>query len=61
MPKYRALMHENNFIPATTISLAPFLGLLGTVWGILTAFSHISSGEVGGTAMMEGLATALGT
>lgn len=61
MPKYRALVHENNFIPITTISLAPFLGLLGTVWGILLAFSHIHSGQVQNTAMMEGLATALGT
>lgn len=61
MPKYRALMHKNNFIPATTISLAPFLGLLGTVWGILVSFSHISSGQMMGSGMMEGLATALGT
>ena len=61
MPKYRALLHKNNFIPATTISLAPFLGLLGTVWGILVAFSQISSGNAGKTMLMEGLATALGT
>ncbi|CPR46192.1 MotA/TolQ/ExbB proton channel family protein [Chlamydia trachomatis] len=61
MPKYRALLNKNNFIPATTISLAPFLGLLGTVWGILLAFAHISTGQANGTIMMEGLATALGT
>lgn len=61
MPKYRALMHKNNFIPATTISLAPFLGLLGTVWGILLAFTQISVGKMAGATMMEGLATALGT
>ncbi len=61
LPKYRSLMQKNNFIPATTISLAPFLGLLGTVWGILLAFSQISTGQVAGTTMMEGLATALGT
>ncbi|EPP34877.1 motA/TolQ/ExbB proton channel family protein [Chlamydia ibidis] len=61
MPKYRAIMQKNNFIPATTISLAPFLGLLGTVWGILVSFSHISMGHAGGATMMEGLATALGT
>lgn len=61
MPKYQALMNKNNFIPATTISLAPFLGLLGTVWGILVSFAHISSGQMEGSTMMEGLATALGT
>lgn len=61
MPKYRAIMHRNNFIPATAISLAPFLGLLGTVWGILLAFTQITSGQEGSAAMMEGLATALGT
>ncbi|WP_100934366.1 MotA/TolQ/ExbB proton channel family protein [Candidatus Chlamydia corallus] len=61
MPKYKALLHKNSFIPATTISLAPFLGLLGTVWGILVAFTHIGSGSSGNSAIMEGLATALGT
>ncbi|WP_201456450.1 MotA/TolQ/ExbB proton channel family protein [Chlamydia sp. 17-3921] len=61
MPKYRALLHKNSFIPATTISLAPFLGLLGTVWGILVAFTQISSGNAGNSILMEGLATALGT
>ncbi|ANH78586.1 MotA/TolQ/ExbB proton channel family protein [Candidatus Chlamydia sanziniae] len=61
MPKYKALLHKNNFIPATTISLAPFLGLLGTVWGILIAFSQINLGGMGNTTIMEGLATALGT
>lgn len=66
MPKYRSLLDKNIFIPGTVISLAPFLGLLGTVWGILCSFS--SFGKVVGKALpinngtiMEGLSTALGT
>ncbi|WP_213318880.1 MotA/TolQ/ExbB proton channel family protein [Chlamydiifrater volucris] len=59
MPKYRSLLGRNNFIPATAISVAPFLGLLGTVWGILEAFSGM--GTSNGETLMAGIATALGT
>lgn len=47
------------FILSTSVSLAPFIGILGTVWGLLIAFS-----EVGGGAhaqLLAGLSTALAT
>jgi biopolymer transport protein TolQ len=47
-------------ILATTISAAPFLGLLGTVWGILEAFQTMGSqGATGVTAMGSGISEAL--
>jgi biopolymer transport protein TolQ len=45
---------------ATTISVAPFLGLLGTVWGILVAFQEMGrQGSTGMTAFGPGLSEAL--
>ncbi len=51
------------FILSTVVSLAPFLGLLGTVWGILLTFAELQSGgSVNANAtIMGGLAMALGT
>lgn len=47
-------------ILATTISAAPFLGLLGTVWGILEAFQMMGSqGATGVTAVGSGISEAL--
>ena len=47
-------------ILATTISAAPFLGLLGTVWGILEAFQSMGrQGATGVTAMGSGISEAL--
>jgi biopolymer transport protein TolQ len=47
-------------ILATTISAAPFLGLLGTVWGILEAFQTMGSqGSTGVTAVGSGISEAL--
>lgn len=56
------LLEKNLFILATVVSLAPFLGLLGTVWGILTTFSELQS-QSGGTQQMilGGLSLALAT
>lgn len=51
------------YILSTTVSLAPFLGLLGTVWGILTTFSELQAQSIGSTHQMVlgGLSLALAT
>jgi len=56
-------LEKNLFILSTIITLAPFLGLLGTVWGILITFSELSSGASAGSNMtvLGGLSTALVT
>lgn len=56
-------MERNLFILSTIVSLAPFLGLLGTVWGILLTFNELQAGaSVSSNAtIMGGLAMALGT
>lgn len=56
-------VEKNLFVLATIVSLAPFLGLLGTVWGILLTFAELQAGGGGSahTAIMGGLAMALGT
>jgi len=56
-------LEKNLFILSTIVSLAPFLGLLGTVWGILTTFSELQSQTVGSTHQMVlgGLSLALAT
>jgi len=57
------ILEKNLFILATITTLAPFLGLLGTVWGILVTFSELHSGGVAGSnaAVLGGLSTALST
>lgn len=56
-------MERNLFILSTVVSLAPFLGLLGTVWGILLTFVELQTGASVNTnaTIMGGLAMALGT
>jgi len=56
-------LEKNLFILATIVSLAPFLGLLGTVWGILSTFSELQSQTSGSTHQMvlSGLSLALAT
>lgn len=56
-------LEKNLYILATIVSLAPFLGLLGTVWGILTTFSELQSMTSGSTHQMVlgGLSLALAT
>ncbi len=45
------------------MTLAPFLGLLGTVWGILITFSELQNHALSNanSTVMGGLAMALGT
>lgn len=56
-------LEKHLYILSTTVSLAPFLGLLGTVWGILTTFSQLQSQTAGSThqLVLGGLSLALAT
>ncbi|WP_068471287.1 MotA/TolQ/ExbB proton channel family protein [Candidatus Protochlamydia phocaeensis] len=57
-------LEKNLYILSTTVSLAPFLGLLGTVWGILTTFSELQAHQAGGGThqmVLSGLSLALAT
>lgn len=56
-------LEKNLFVLSTVVSLGPFLGLLGTVWGILTTFSELQSQTGGSTNQMVlgGLSLALAT
>ncbi|MCH9627999.1 MAG: Biopolymer transport protein ExbB [Chlamydiales bacterium] len=56
-------MERNLFMLSTVVSLAPFLGLLGTVWGILLTFNELQTGATinANATIMGGLAMALGT
>ena len=56
-------LEKNLFILSTIITLGPFLGLLGTVWGILITFGELNGGASAGsnTAVLGGLSTALST
>ncbi len=56
-------LEKNLFILSTIVTLAPFLGLLGTVWGILVTFAELQSGGnvSSNSTMLGGLATALAT
>ena len=56
-------VEKNLFILPTVVTLAPFLGLLGTVWGILLTFSqlHAKGISMGNADMLSGLSLALAT
>jgi biopolymer transport protein TolQ len=53
-------MEDRMTVLATAVSGAPFLGLLGTVWGVMDTFSAIaSSGNASLTTMAPGVSGAL--
>lgn len=56
-------LERHLFILSTIRTLAPFLGLLGTVWGILLTFAEMKTGASvsSNTAILGGLSTALAT
>ena len=56
-----ALRLESQMIlPATAVSGAPFLGLLGTVWGVMDTFGGVASaGSANLAAMAPGVSAAL--
>jgi biopolymer transport protein TolQ len=55
-------LEKNLYLLSTTVTLAPFMGLLGTVWGILVAFGEMREGATRSNAMvLGGLSTALVT
>jgi biopolymer transport protein TolQ len=56
-------LDKNLFVLSTIVTLAPFLGLLGTVWGILLTFSALQQGASASSnaLVLGGLATALAT
>lgn len=56
-------LERNLFILATGVTLAPFLGLLGTVWGILLTFAELKDGGAlsSNQVILGGLSTALAT
>jgi biopolymer transport protein TolQ len=50
------------FILNSSVSLAPFLGILGTVWGILISLFEMQKGaSFSNTVIIQGLSTALAT
>lgn len=56
-------LEKHLWILSTIVPLGPFLGLLGTVWGILLTFTELHSRGISSnsTAMLAGLSTALAT
>ena len=61
--KEKGKIDKNLFVLATTKTLAPFLGLLGTVWGILVSFGELQAGHAvtSNAVILGGLSTALTT
>lgn len=55
-----AKMEKNLTLFATTAAVAPFVGLLGTVWGIIEAFGNIAQAKSASLAVVApGIAEAL--
>lgn len=54
-------LERNLYILSTIVTLAPFLGLLGTVYGILVTFAGLESGAGSTQQILSGLSLALTT
>ncbi|MDN3505511.1 MAG: MotA/TolQ/ExbB proton channel family protein [Rhabdochlamydiaceae bacterium] len=56
-------LDANLYVLHTIVSLAPFVGILGTVWGILISLNEMQTGSalLSNTTIIGGLSTALGT
>ena len=61
-----SLDNDNSFPGATSLavlasigSISPFVGLFGTVWGIINSFSGLASGNATLDAVAPGIAEAL--
>ncbi|MBN2480047.1 MAG: MotA/TolQ/ExbB proton channel family protein [Parachlamydiales bacterium] len=56
-------LERNMFILPTVVTLGPFLGLLGTVWGILITFNGLQANSMINTnsTVLSGLSMALAT
>ncbi|MBM3201376.1 MAG: MotA/TolQ/ExbB proton channel family protein [Chlamydiae bacterium] len=56
-------LEKNLFLLGTIVSLAPFVGILGTVWGILVSFAEMQKGSSvhANSLMLAGISTALAT
>lgn len=55
-------LEKNLYLLSTIVTLAPFLGLLGTVYGILVTFSALATeGSMGNQQVLGGLSLALTT
>lgn len=63
LAKQHKMLEKNLFILSTIATLGPFLGLLGTVWGILLTFSQLQARGIStsNSAMLAGLSMALAT
>lgn len=61
--KEKERLEKNLFILSLAVTLAPFLGLLGTVWGILITFGELQQGDLvsSNKVVLGGLSTALTT
>jgi biopolymer transport protein TolQ len=56
-------LEKNLFILSTSVSLAPFIGILGTVWGILICLAEMQKGGAvhSNSLILSGLSMALAT
>ena len=57
--KYKLMEEGKSNVLGTYGATAPFIGLLGTVFGIIVAFGELSSGKVDSNSIMYALAEAL--